>query len=198
MTARTARSVVFLGPDGAGKTTLLTLIEAELATRNVDFRRYYFAPGYLKRYRPSDTQKITTNPHEGQQYSGLLVGMKISLMLFEFILGVPMVKRRNRLVLFDRFIHDLLVDPRRYRMDRVRWWMRALMILAPRPDLCVIITAPADVIQARKQEVSPEETERQVLVYKAATRFFPRAIAVENVGPPEATAQRIVEEILRL
>ena len=193
-----ARSVVFLGPDGAGKTTLITLIEAELAAQNVDFRRYYFAPGYLKRYRPSDTPTITTNPHEGRQYSALLVGMKISLMLVEFILGVPMVKRRNQLVLFDRYIHDLLVDPRRYRMNRVRWWMRALMTLAPQPDLGVIITAPADVITARKQEVPPEETERQVQAYKAATRFFPRAIAVENIGPPETNVHRIVDEILRL
>lgn len=196
MTVKT-RTVAFLGPDGAGKTTLLTLVESELAARGVDFAHYYFAPGYLKRYRPSGTPKITTNPHEGRQYNTGLVSLKILLMLFEFNMGLPRVKRRNDLVLFDRFILDLLVDPRRYRMNRVRWWMRALLKLSPRVDLGVIIVAPPDVIQERKQEVTREETERQVAAYRDATGLFPRAIVVENIGPPEIAAQRIIEEILQ-
>lgn len=190
------KTVVFLGPDGAGKTTLLRLVEEELAARNIDFARYYFAPGFLKRYRPSGPQTITTNPHEGRQYGPGLVLLKVLLMLFEFNMGLPKVKRRNALVLFDRFIHDLLVDPRRYRMGRVRWWMRALLKLAPRPDLAVIIIAPPEVIQARKQEVPPEETARQVEAYRQATRLFPRAIAVDNTGAPDHTAQCILDEIL--
>ncbi|QPZ90005.1 nucleoside/nucleotide kinase family protein [Thioclava electrotropha] len=192
-----ARTVVFLGPDGAGKTTLLTLVEQALTEQGIDFAHYYFAPGFLKRYRPSGTPTVTTNPHGGRQYGAGLVLMKISLMLFEFNMGLPMVKRRNRLVLFDRFIHDILIDPRRHRMDRVRWWMRALLKLAPRPDLAIIITAPTGVIQTRKQEVSAAETERQVQAYKDAAGLFARAIALENVGPPEATARRIVEEVMR-
>jgi len=194
MTVKT-RTVVFLGPDGAGKTTLLTLVKSELAARGVDFAHYYFSPGYLKRYRSSGTPKTTNNPHEGRQYSAGLVSLKILLMLFEFNMGLPRVKRRNDLVLFDRFILDLLVDPRRYRMNRVRWWMRALLKLSPRVDLGVIIVAPPDVIQERKQEVTREETERQIAAYRNATGLFLRAIVVENIGPPEMAAKKIVEEI---
>lgn len=194
--SKTTRTVAFLGPDGAGKTTLLSIVENELAARSIDFRRYYFAPGFLKRYRPSGPPTITTNPHEGRQYGVVLTLMKISLMLFEFNVGLPMVKRRNELVLFDRFIHDLLVDPRRYRMGRVRWWMRALLTLAPRADLYVTITAPAEIIQARKQEVTLEETERQIQAYTEIAQRFPHALVVVNNGPVEVTAQRIVDAIL--
>ncbi len=190
------KTVVFLGPDGAGKTTLLSLVEDGLTARGVDFARYYFAPGYLRRYRPSGTPTVNTNPHEGRQYGTGRVLLKILLMLFEFNMGLPWVKRRNPLVLFDRFIHDLLVDPRRYRLGRARWWMRALLKLAPRPDLVIIITAPPDVIQTRKQEVPPEETARQVAAYRQAARLFPRAIEIENTGAPEITARRITDEIL--
>jgi len=192
-----ARTVVFLGPDGAGKTTLLGLVENELAARDVDFARYYFAPGYLKRYRPLGTPTITTNPHAGRQYGTGLILMKILLMLFEFNMGLPKVKRRNKIVLFDRFIHDLLVDPRRYRMNKVRWWMRAMLKFAPRIDLGIIITAPPEVIQARKQEVPKEETERQVNAYKEIESLFSRSISVDNTGPPDITARRIVNEILQ-
>jgi thymidylate kinase len=190
------KTVVFLGPDGAGKTTLLNLVEDGLQSREIDFERYYFAPGYLKRYRPSGTPTVNTNPHEGRQYGAGLVLLKVLLMLFEFNMGLPKVKRRNTLVLFDRFIHDLLVDPQRYRMGRVRWWMRVLLNLAPRPDLVVIITAPPEVIQARKQEVPPEETARQVAAYRQAARLFPRAVEVDNTGTPEITVRRIMDEIL--
>lgn len=190
------KTIVFLGPDGAGKTTLLSLVEDELTAHGVNFARYYFAPGYLKRYRPSGSPTINTNPHEGRQYGAGLVLLKVLLMLFEFNMGLPKVKRRNPLVLFDRFIHDLLVDPRRYRMGRARWWMWALLKLAPRPDLVVIITAPPEVIQTRKQEVPPEETTRQVAAYRQTARLFPRALEVDNTGAPEITARRITDEIL--
>ena len=193
---KTPRSVVFLGPDGAGKTTLMQLTEDLLSAEGIDFARYYFAPGYMKRYRPLPVASITTNPHEGRQYGPGLIFLKILLLLFEFRMGLPKVKRANNLVLFDRFIHDLLIDPRRYRMQRVRWWMRALLKLSPRVDLVVIITAPTNVIQARKQEVSPEETERQSHAYKASAKQFSRAILIENVGHPEEAAARIVSAIL--
>jgi thymidylate kinase len=191
-----SKVVVFLGPDGAGKTTLLSFVEDGLQAQGVDFARYYFAPGFLKRYRPSGTPTITTNPHDGPQYGAGPVLLKVMLMLFEFNMGLPKVKRRNTLVLFDRFIHDLLVDPQRYRMGQVRWWMRVLLKLAPRPDLVFIITAPPEIIQARKQEVPPQETERQLAAYKQAKRLFPRAIEVNNTENPETTARRILDEIL--
>lgn len=191
------RTVVFLGPDGAGKTTLLGLVEDKLASLDIDFKRYYFAPGYLKRYRPSGSSAITTNPHEGRQYGIILSLIKITLMLFEFNMGLSMVKRRNELVLFDRFIHDLLVDPRRYRLGRIRWWMRVMLRFAPRADLYVTIIARAELIQARKQEVTLEETERQICAYAEIARQFPRALVVVNEGPAEASAQQIIDEILR-
>ena len=190
------KCVIFMGPDGAGKTTLMRLVQRGLAESGCDLKTYYFAPGFLKRYRPSPTGLVTTEPHALPPYGAFLTFLKILLMLFEFNLGVRRLRQVRRLVLFDRFIHDLLIDPRRYRMEKVRWWMRALLKLAPRPDLAVIVTAPPDVIQARKQEVTPEETARQVFAYQAAARLFPTAILVENEGDPEPLAARIIERIV--
>jgi hypothetical protein len=167
-----------------------------LESHGVNVARYYFAPGYLKRYRPSGTPTINTNPHDGRQYGAGLTLLKVLLLLFEFNMGLPKVKRRNSLILFDRFIHDLLADPRRYRIERVRWWMRALLRFAPRPSLVVIITAPTRVIQARKQEVPPEETARQVAAYRQVSKMFPRAFEVNNIDAPEIAARHVLDEIL--
>ena len=73
--------------------------------------------------------------------------------------------------------------------------MRVLLKLAPSPDLMVIITAPAKIIQSRKQEVSLKETERQVLTYKSIANQFSRFLLIENVGQPEDAAIKIVSAI---
>jgi thymidylate kinase len=188
--------VAFLGPDGAGKSTVLDLVQQKLIERDEDFCYRYFAPGFLKRYRPKDRGVVTTNPHAGRQYGAALILAKIVLMLVEFCGGVPRLRRQTRLGLFDRYIHDLLVDPRRYRLDHLRWWMRALLKAAPLPDLLVIVSAPPDVIQTRKQEVPLEETARQVAAYEAlADRHLPNAVIIYNTTTPEAAAEAVLVRI---
>jgi thymidylate kinase len=189
--------IVFLGPDGAGKSTVLAGVERGLARHAGKFKTFYFAPGHLRRYRPKTEQTITTNPHEGRQYSPILVAAKIMLMLFEFHMGIRRVRRDYSLALFDRFIHDILVDPMRYRMRSLRWWMRVMLALAPRPDLVVVVTAPAKIIHSRKQEVPFGETERQISVYRELAKSFPFAIVIENTGKPETAIKTALAEILK-
>jgi len=191
-----SKIVAFFGPDGAGKSTVLSLVVQDLERRGLSPKTFYFAPGFLPRYRPKFDGSVTTNPHEGRQYRPVLIAAKIALMLFEFRMGLCAVRRRHRLALFDRFIHDLLVDPKRYRMGRVRWWMRAMITLAPRPDLVVVISAPAEVIHARKQEVPFAETERQILAYAALAEAFPNACVIVNATTPEAAAEQVIARIL--
>jgi len=195
---KSGKIVAFLGPDGAGKSTVLDLVQARLTVEGEDFCYRYFAPGYLKRYRPKGDGEITTNPHEGRQYGTVLIVVKISLMLFEFRMGLGPLRRQHDLALFDRYIHDLLVDPRRYRMSHLRWWMQALLRAAPAPDLMVIITAPTDVIQARKQEVAPEETARQVDAYKALGARMQNAVLISNDRTPQAAADAVLARLTLL
>lgn len=189
--------VVFLGPDGAGKSTILDGLKGGLTQAHLPWVAKYFAPGFLPRYRQCTSGGVTTAPHAGRQYPALVVLAKVLLMLFEFTMGIAQLRKGSDIVLFDRFIHDLLVDPVRYRMGRVRWWMRALLWLAPRPDLLIVVTAPARVIHTRKQEVPFEETARQDVAYRVLAERFSRAIVIENTGAPEAAIEAALAEVLK-
>jgi thymidylate kinase len=193
---RRAPVIVFLGPDGAGKSTVVAKVQDGLSARGLSSRTYYFAPGFLRRYRPTATRTVTSDPHGGVQYKAPLVLAKVLLMLFEFNLGLYKVRRSHEIALFDRYIHDLLVDPIRYRMERVRWWMRLLLALAPVPDLFVVITSPAEVIHQRKQEVSFSETCRQLDAYQRLVTRFPQTLLVENTGTPDEAAASVLARIL--
>jgi thymidylate kinase len=184
--------VAFLGPDGAGKSTILDIIRVELAKRHLDCECRYFAPGYLRRYRPKSDAQITVNPHQGVQYGFLLTLAKLFLLLFEFRMGISQLRGQSGFFLFDRYLLDVLVDPRRYRIGTIRWWMRMLLKLAPRPDLLVIVVAPADIIQSRKQEVPREETLRQIGAYMALADSIVPSIVVQNTSTPREAALAIL------
>ncbi len=61
---------------------------------------------------------------------------------------------------------DLLVDSKRYRFGgsiKLAKWVRNFI---PKPELYIILTADADVIYQRKQEVPLEELKRQITEYR--------------------------------
>lgn len=172
--------IVILGTDGSGKSTILSEIEHDLNEKAKNYKTYYFAPGFLTRYRSDGSGTPNTDPHKGKQYSAIFVFAKILLMLFEFNAGIRKARQTHDILIFDRFIHDLLVDPIRYRMGRVRWWMPVLLKLAPAPDLVIVISAPAEVVHQRKQEMPLEESERQIVAYKNIVTRFSRSLIIEN------------------
>ena len=74
------------------------------------------------------------------------------------------------MLICDRYYHDLLVDPVRYRYGGPAWIARFVGSLMPKPDLWILLDAPPEVLQARKREVTLEETTRQRSAYLAFVR----------------------------
>jgi thymidylate kinase len=71
--------------------------------------------------------------------------------------------------------------------------------MIPVPDLLLILDAPAEVLQARKQEVTAEESARQVEAYRefAASRAARgRAVLVDAARPVEEVVHACVEQAL--
>jgi len=72
---------------------------------------------------------------------------------------------RSTLVLNDRHFVDILVDRKRYRYGGPLWLLHLIWRVIPVPNLIIVLNAPPQVLQVRKQEVSFEETARQCNAY---------------------------------
>lgn len=164
--------VVFLGPDGSGKSSVIRRVESALAPA---FRRTHTAhlkPGLCCRRRTSVMD--ASRPHAQASYGPVASLGKLFFFWLDYALGFwrrifPKLVR-STLVLYDRYYPDILVDPRRYRYGGPGFLAEVLGNLLPRPDLWILLDAPTEVLQERKQEVSPDETARQRARYRRVIR----------------------------
>jgi thymidylate kinase len=113
---------------------------------------------------------IVVDPHGKPPRSALTSVAKIFVWLMEEWYANLFQNKKETLLICDRYYHDLLVDPKRYRYGGPMWTARLIGRLMPQPALWVLLDAPAEVLQARKQEVPPAETERQRQAYLAFVR----------------------------
>ena len=87
---------------------------------------------------------------------------------------------RNKLVSLDRYYHDILIDPQRYRYSGPMWLARWLGKLIPKPDLWIFLDVPAEILQTRKQDVSFEESVRQRDEYRKLFGKIKNGIIVDG------------------
>ena len=68
--------------------------------------------------------------------------------------------------------------------------------MIPKPDLWILLDAPAEVLQARKQEVSFEETARQRKAYLELVNNLPNAIVVNSAQPLDDVVLDVAKAVL--
>lgn len=183
--------VAILGVDGAGKTTVIDAILPALnaATHNaviVQHLRPTLLPPLArlkgKKHVPAGP---VLEPH-GSTPSGRLGSLlRLAYLTLDYLIGYwlwtrPKIAKQPTVVLFDRYAYDMALDPRRFRVGlsgRVAGWFTAL---APKPDLIVCLHGRPEVIVARKNELTLEETRRQVEALRSFASQESRALLIST------------------
>jgi thymidylate kinase len=190
--------LVILGPDGVGKSTLVgRLAESLTHAAFRQFRIFHWRPMVIA--AQEETGRPVTDPH-GMPPRRALGSVAILFGIFlDYWLGFIFVLRpflvRSGLTIFDRYFHDLLVDPLRYRYGGPMWVARFLGRMVPPPDLMfLVLDAEDQVIFARKREVPPEELRRQRAGYQQFISRDKRAALITT----EKGVQKTTEHATRL
>ena len=193
-------NLVLLGPDGAGKSSVTDALGPRLAGVFARSACWGFAPAAVQRLLHG-RNRSTDTPHALPPRSVAMSVARAVLYWFVYYQFGYVIRRlamaRSTLVLNDRHFVDVLVDPKRYRYGGPGWLVRLIWRVIPKPDLIVVLDAPPEVLQARKQEVSFAETARQRGAYRALAQSLRNGHVVDATRPLERVAGDVTDIVLR-
>lgn len=190
--------IVFIGPDGCGKSSVIDAVISDFEPAFQKIVRFHLRPKSLP--ARGNSAVPVTDPH-GQPVRGGAFSVAKMLYLFtDYWLGYFSAVRANtvrtRLVVFDRYFYDILVDPKRVLYGGPRWFPRLLSRLIPRPDLVILLNASPQILWSRKQEVSFEEVVRQQKQYLKVARRIGCAVVIDAARPLPEVVMQVREAIL--
>jgi thymidylate kinase len=193
-------TVVVLGPDGAGKSSVIDALPSMLApafNRTVCFG---FVPAVMLNLLHGRNLGHT-DPHGLPPSSPAVSVLRAMLYWFAYYAASYPVRHlmmaRATLILHDRHFVDALVDARRYRYGGPLWLLWLIWRCIPKPDLIILLDAPAEVLQKRKQEVSFAETDRQRRTYLELVESLGNGHVVRADQPLEHVLTDVSEIVLR-
>ena len=154
--------ISFMGVDGSGKSTLIYKLSKKLSKKFKKIKYLHLRP-YLFLTNKST---VNNNPHnqkpQKSQFESLIT---IFIWLFMYIFFFINLKKKNQLIIFDRYAHDLLIDRIRYRFNLSKKLTKYILNLFPEPNLWIVLKAPIKLIEKRKKELPTSELKRQMKEY---------------------------------
>jgi thymidylate kinase len=182
--------IAVFGPDGSGKSTVNEHIRTSLNLAFWGSEYVHLRPRLGITLAESD-KVPTIDPHAQEPRGWFTSVSKLLYYTFDYVAGYYLTVKplliRSKLVVFDRYFHDMIVDPRRYRYGGPEFLLRLAERIIPKPDVFLFLDAPAEVIQSRKTEVTFDETVRQREAYQILARRLKSFRIVDASGELDNT-----------
>lgn len=151
--------IAFLGADGAGKSTVIDAVITDLEEKGVVVEYHHWKP--VKHAKQEPKEGVTVDdPHNQKPRSIFMSWLKACGLVVQwrlrFSTNIWRSLNAGKLVLFDRFYDDMLVDYKRYRYHGGAGFAKWVFKLMPKPCAVIYLDADADILLGRKDEVPRE------------------------------------------
>lgn len=198
-------------PDGTGKTTFIEALKLKIAESFVSdiskSRVFHFRPEFLpnlgaagEKMKVMKQDKDFSNPHRAKPVGKINSFVRMTYYWLDYIIGVPIIIHKSaqfdKITIFDRYIYDFLVDPRRSRINLPYSVRRLFTKLVKQPKIVFVLDAPAEVIYKRKQELTVEEITRQLGEFRKLSYLGKRYYRLDASRRPEDMANDAIKVIL--
>lgn len=163
--------IAFLGTDGSGKSTIIENLPVVLERTFDDsqIKYYHWRPKYIKNPKGGSGKgsiENITDPHKKKPYGKVVSFGKFIYFNLDYILGywlsVKVHLGKNKLVVFDRYYYDYMLDKYRYRLNLSEGTINAFLPFIPKPDITFLLAGDPKIIYERKKELPIEKLEEQV------------------------------------
>jgi thymidylate kinase len=188
------------GADGTGKSTFIDGLVDAVSYYYVDEKTkshvYHHRPKVLPNLGAAGEKAGVmkedtdfTNPHRAAP-SGFIVSLvRMTYYWFDYLIGVPLMLRKDvqfdRFTIYDRYIYDFLIDPRRSRINLPYWIRKMFTKMVMQPRIVFVLLTDAEIIYKRKQELTIDEINRQLGAFKKLANSHKRFVVLDASKSPE-------------
>jgi len=204
-------TIAVIGPDGAGKSTFIDGLIKSIAFYYVadesKCHLYHFRPTVLpnlgalgEKMGVMKEDKNFTDPHRGKPTGKLYSFIRMAYYWLDYLVGVPLMLRKDakfdRFTIYDRYIYDFLVDPRRSRINLPNWLLKTFAKLVFQPRIVFVLLADAETIYKRKQELAIDEINRQLGEYSKLVQSNKRFAVIDASKSPEVIINEAMQVVI--
>ena len=185
--------VSFMGVDGSGKSTLIELLRKKLKNKFRKIKYIHLRPYLIL----LDKSTVQSNPHNSKATWPMLLNffrILYWLIIYRFFFYL-FVNNSNQLIIFDRYAHDLMIDPTRYKFNLPNKITKFILNLFPNQILWIVLNAPIKVLEKRKKELPTKELKKQIRSYLDFAKQRKNSIVVNTNNSVQSSLSLIIKKI---
>jgi thymidylate kinase len=187
--------VSFMGVDGSGKSRLIDLLRKKLKNKFKKIKYIHLRPYLIL----LDKSTVQSNPHNSKATWPMLLNfirILYWLIVYRFFFHL-FANNPKQLIIFDRYAHDLMIDPIRYKFNLPNRITKFILNLFPNPNLWIVLNAPIKVLEKRKKELPTKELKRQIRTYLNFAKQRKNSIVVNTNNSVQSCLSLIIKKINR-